>query len=137
MADLTLDEKQDALRSVKFFEHCSPRQIHDLADLSQQRDLSVGDELCHEGDFDQQVFVLLEGEVSVTQHGDDVGTIGPGEVVGELAMLGDGHRTATLVATTPLRVLVMDPDFVDAVLAADPGSQEHLGPKAKRKPEAG
>jgi CRP/FNR family transcriptional regulator, cyclic AMP receptor protein len=135
MAELTLDEKQDALRSIKFFAHCSARQIHDLADLAQQRDLSVGDELCHEGDFEQQVFVLLDGEVEVIQHDADIGTVGPGEVVGELAMLGDGYRTATLVARTPLRVLVMDPDFVDAVLAADPHAEQHLGPKA-RKPDA-
>jgi CRP-like cAMP-binding protein len=136
MAELTLDEKQDALRGIKFFEHCSARQIHDLADLAQQRDLAVGDELCHEGDFDQLVFVLLDGEVEVVQHDADIGTIGAGEVVGELAMLGDGHRTATLVARTPLRVLVMDPDFVDAVLAADPSAETHLGPKATRKPDA-
>ena len=47
-------------------------------------------------------------------------------------MLGDGRRQATLVARTSLRVLVLDPEEVDSVLAADPSAQRNLGPRATR-----
>lgn len=66
-----------------------------------------------------------------------MGSVGPGEVVGELAMLGDGHRKATLVARTPLRVLVLDADDIDSVLAADPHAQDNLGPRATRAGDDG
>lgn len=132
MAELSTDEKRAALAGIVFFAGCSERQLADVAHLSVERDLDVGTELCHEGDFDQQVFVILDGEASANIGGAPVGTVGPGEVVGELAMLGDGHRHATLVARTPLRVLVLDSDDVDSVLAADPHAQQNLGPRATR-----
>lgn len=132
MSELTTDEKRAALAGIEFFAHCNDRQSHDLASVAIQRDLGAGDELCHEGDFDQQVYVVLDGEATASRAGSEIGTVGPGEVVGELAMLGDGYRKATLVARTSLRVLVMDPDFVDAVLAADPHAQDQLGPRATR-----
>jgi CRP/FNR family transcriptional regulator, cyclic AMP receptor protein len=74
--------------------------------------------------------VLLEGEADVTVAGDSVGTARPGDVVGELAMLGSGHRTATLTATTPMTVLVLEPEEIDSVLAADPSSASRLGRRA-------
>jgi CRP/FNR family cyclic AMP-dependent transcriptional regulator len=132
MAELSTEEKRVALAAIESFAGCNERQLADVAHLAVERDLDAGTELCHEGDFDQQVFVILDGEVSASITGASVGTVGPGEVVGELAMLGDGHRQATLVARTPLRVLVLDSDDVDSVLAADPHAQQNLGPRATR-----
>jgi CRP-like cAMP-binding protein len=77
--------------------------------------------------------VIIDGEVSANVDGQDVGHIGPGEVVGEMAMLGDGHRKATLTALAPTRVLVLDAEEVDSVLSADPHSQESLGPRHLRE----
>lgn len=133
---MTPEEKQAALRQVAFFGQCSPDKLHDLAAIAQERELVDGDALCREGDFAQEVFVVLEGEAVATREGAEIGRIGPGEVVGELAMLGDGFRKATLTADVPMRVLVMDPDFVDAVVAADPGTEGDLGPRSTRADRA-
>lgn len=132
MAELSTEEKRAALAAIDFFAGCSERQLADVAHLAVERDLDAGTELCHEGDFGQDAFVVLDGEASATVGGAVVGSVGAGEVVGELAMLGDGHRKATLVARTPMRVLVLDADDVDSVLAADPHAQENLGPRATR-----
>ena len=60
--------------------------------------------------------------------GDDVGVVGPGEVVGELSA-ERGVRTATLKAITPLHVLVVYPETIASVLAADPDAARRLGPR--------
>lgn len=135
MPELSTEEKRAALAEIDFFAGCTERQLADVAHLAVERDLDPGTELCHEGEFGQDAFVVLDGEASATVGGSVVGSVGPGEVVGELAMLGDGHRKATLVARTPMRVLVLDADDVDSVLAADPHAQENLGPRATRTGE--
>lgn len=71
-------------------------------------DLGAGTTLCHEGERGTQAFLLIDGQAEVLTPAETV-AVGPGAVVGELATL-DPHRTrnATVVATTPLRVLVFD-----------------------------
>jgi len=130
MAELSNDEKAAALGSIAFFSGCTERQRTDIAHLAGERSVGAGEELCHEGDFDQHVFVILEGTATASAGGSVIGEVGAGEVVGELAMLGDGHRKATLVAKSPMRALVLDVEEVDSVLAADPHAAKDLGPKA-------
>jgi len=137
MTELSNDEKRAALAKIAFFASCTERQLADVAHLAVERDLEAGAELCHEGEFEQHAFVVLDGEASASIGGSTVGSVGPGEVVGELAMLGDGHRKATLVARTPLRLLVLDADDIDSVLAADPHAQQNLGPRATRTGDDG
>lgn len=131
MPAMSDEAKQTALAGVEFFQGLTPKELTDIAHLSDERSFAVGEELCHESDFGRLVFVLLEGEAAVDVGGEKVGTAGPGDVVGELAMLGSGHRTATLTATTPMTVLVLEPDEVDSVLAADPSAAHRLGRRGK------
>ncbi|SRR5712692_8775283 len=132
MADMTNEAKSAALAEIEFFARCSERQRNDIAHLAQERSVAAGQELCHEGEFDQHVFVILDGNATATVGGAIVGEVGAGEVVGELAMLGDGHRKATLLAKTPMRALVLEADEVDSVLAADGRAAQNLGPRATR-----
>jgi len=127
MAQMTDEAKRDALAEVDFFKGCSDRELADIAKLAEDQTFEVGAELCHESDFGRLVFVVLDGEADVTRGGEHVGVARPGDVVGELAMLGDGHRTATLTARTSMTVLVMEPEEIDSVLAADPSAAKRLG----------
>jgi CRP-like cAMP-binding protein len=122
-------EKSELLAAIEFFQGCTAREIDDIAKLAVDRHFAPGDELCNQGEADTEVFVLVEGEATVTIDGNQVAMVGTGDVVGELSMLGRGRRTATLTAVTPLHVLVMDPREVDSVLAADPSSAKRLGPR--------
>ncbi len=70
---------------------------------------------------------MVEGEAAVLVDGAQVATVTVGDVVGELSMLGNGHRTATLRALTPVHALVIEPDEIDSVLSADPSSSRRLG----------
>ena len=132
MAELTNEEKSAALGEIDFFAGCTEKQLTEIAHLADGRSAAVGEELCHEGDFDQHVFVILEGEATASVGGGIIGKVRAGEVVGELAMLGDGHRRATLLAETSMRALVLEAEEVDFVLMADPGAVRELGPEATR-----
>jgi CRP-like cAMP-binding protein len=87
----------------------------------------MGEELCRQSDAQTDAFAIVDGEASVTVDGELVGTARPGDVIGELSMLGTGRRTATVSAITAVRVLVIDPREIDSVLAADPSSGQRLG----------
>lgn len=125
-------DKSALLQQIDFFKGCTQRQVDDIAKMALDRHLSPGEILCEQGAFESDVFVLVEGEAAVRLDGAQVATVGAGEVVGELAMIKGGHRTATIQAVTPLHVIVLDPREVDSVLSADPGSAKRLGPRNLR-----
>jgi hypothetical protein len=74
----------------------------------------VADEvLVEQGEASQEVFLLFDGVLRVEIDGQAVTEVGPGAILGEMAGLGDGRRTATLRAVTPCRVAVVPPDRLD------------------------
>jgi hypothetical protein len=79
----------------------------------ERRRLEEGDTLVREGDEGRDLFLILDGVLSVERDGEAVAQVGPGAILGEKALLGDGKRTATLVATTNARVAVIPPDAID------------------------
>jgi CRP/FNR family transcriptional regulator, cyclic AMP receptor protein len=125
--ELDASEKSALISQVDFFEGCTQREIDDIAKLLSDRHFAVGEELCRQGDAETYGFVIVEGEAAVLVDGEQVATTAAGDVVGELSMLGNGHRTATLRAVTPVHALVIEPDEIDSVLSADPSSSKRLG----------
>lgn len=117
------------LAQIDFFKGCTARQIEDIAKLAGDRHLEAGETLCRQGEHSTDAFVLVDGEAAVIIDGNQVATVGTGEVVGELSIDRGGLRTATLRATTPLHVLVLDAREIESVLASDPGSARNLGPR--------
>jgi hypothetical protein len=79
----------------------------------ERRNLVEGDTLVREGDEGRDLFLILDGVLSVQREGEPVAEVGPGAILGEKALLGDGKRTATLVASTNARIAVIPPDAID------------------------
>jgi len=79
----------------------------------ERRNYEQGQALVHEGDEGRELFLLLDGIVDVEVNGEEVAEIGPGALLGELAFLEGGKRTATLWATTPVRAVVVPPEAID------------------------
>jgi CRP-like cAMP-binding protein len=77
------------------------------------RTLKEGDFLVHQGDPGDSLFLLLDGVLSVTMDGENIAEVGPGVVLGERAVLEGGIRTASLQASTPVRVAVASADRID------------------------
>ena len=78
----------------------------------ERRTLDAGEPLIEQGQEGRELFLILDGIVDVEVDGEEVAEIGPGALLGELALLGDGRRTASVYATTPTRVVVVPADAV-------------------------
>jgi len=126
MSPLSREAKQELLRAIEFFQGCTAAELRNIAQLTEERFVPAGGDLCRQGAFEDNVFVVVEGQADVTVDGTFVGITRVGEIVGELSMLRTGTRAATLKATSPMHLLVLDPREIDSVLAADPSSASRL-----------
>src|SRR6266542_6244758 len=88
-------EKMIGLRSVGIFDDLEPEDLAQLARAGTETWFTEGEALCREGDPGDDVFVLLDGEVSM-EHAGGVTVEGPGSCIGELAVLDPAPREATV-----------------------------------------
>lgn len=101
------------LGNVPLFEKLSGHELDEILEVAHVRRLDAREELFHKGDEGRQVFVVTSGRLkamTTSSEGDDVvfSIMGPGEVFGELALLGCGRRTASVVAIDPCELLVLE-----------------------------
>lgn len=104
------------LLRIPLFAGCSTRDLDRLARATDEVTLSMGTALTRQGDIGREAFVLLSGTAEVQRDGATVAELGPGAVIGELALLDGGPRTATVVATTDVGVIVLNRPAFNAVL---------------------
>jgi voltage-gated potassium channel len=97
----------DDLAGIPLFEGLDADGRAAIASWFELQDISPGVKLIGEGCHGYTFFVLQDGSVTVTIDDDEVRTLGPGDFFGELALLGDGTRTATVTTASPSRVLVL------------------------------
>jgi CRP/FNR family transcriptional regulator, cyclic AMP receptor protein len=98
----------DELAQVPLFSGLNQRQLKKLARSFKERRLGPGISIVHEGQMDGVgFFVIAEGNAAVSVDGTIVATLGPGDHFGELAMISEQARGATVTAETNLRLLVM------------------------------
>jgi CRP/FNR family transcriptional regulator, cyclic AMP receptor protein len=114
------DTKADALARCPFFAGLSRRDLLELAKVTEDMEVEEGKVLTREGQSGSEFFVIVDGEVSVTKNGQEIRTLGPGDFFGEIALLEDTPRTATVVAKTPLRFFVLTRRSFRSLLAHQP-----------------
>jgi CRP-like cAMP-binding protein len=83
-------------------------------------EVPAGDVLCSEGDIGREFFVIVDGETHVTAKGKDLGIRGSGDFIGEIALLEDTRRTATVTAKSPLRVFVLTREDFRSLVRENP-----------------
>ena len=129
---LSIDRSADApdaeilrlLRQIPFFAPLpAPAMERVMADLFAV-DAAPGDLLIREGDRGDLFYVIVEGRVEITRGGEHVSEQGPGAYVGEIALLRDVPRTASVTATTPLRLLALEREPFLLAVTGHPGSHE-------------
>ena len=101
------DAKIKLLQRVPLFAGCSKSELKELAMTAEEIDLREGRVLTKEGSPGREFFVLVEGTARVTRKGRKVADLGPGDWFGEIALITDAPRTATVTATSPVDVLVI------------------------------
>jgi CRP/FNR family transcriptional regulator, cyclic AMP receptor protein len=120
------DTKADALARCPFFAGLSRRDLLELAKVSEDMEVEAGKVLTREGQSGSEFFVIVGGEVSVTKNGQEIRTLGPGDFFGEIALLEDTPRTATVVAKTPLRFFVLTRRSFRSLLAHQPELEQKV-----------
>jgi CRP/FNR family transcriptional regulator, cyclic AMP receptor protein len=95
------------LAGVGFFSSLSKQELGKLAQWTDEVSVRAGDALATEGEFAHEFFVIEEGSAAVTQNGERIAELGPGEFFGEIGLLETERRTASVVATTPMQLIVM------------------------------
>jgi CRP/FNR family transcriptional regulator, cyclic AMP receptor protein len=115
------DTKVDALRRASLFEGLSRKQLLQLARMSEDVEVPAGKVLCKEGEVGREFFVIIDGEVEVTKNGKRLATRAGGEFFGEIALLEETQRMATVTAQTPLRFFVLTRRDFRQLLRDNPG----------------
>lgn len=122
--------------TISVFSQLSEAQRDSVANACRELDVDAGTTLTQEGEFGYAMFAVTEGTADVLIDGDLIRTLGPGDVFGEIAVFFGGRRTATVVATTPMRLVMLFnaelarldrevPEVADALRAT---VAERLGP---------
>jgi len=113
------------LRQLPVFASLSRRALLIADSLLTPVSFETGDVLCAEGHLGRQAFIIVSGTADVSRDGQVLATVGAGDLVGELALLGDGRRTASVTAIEPVRAYVMSAQEFNSVLAL-PGVDDEI-----------
>lgn len=112
--------KIELLKKVPLFAGCSKSELRELAMTADEVDLRDGQVLTKEGRPGREFFVLVDGTARVTRKERKIADLGPGDWLGEIALLTDAPRTATVTATSPVDVLVITDRSFRRVVEAMP-----------------
>jgi CRP-like cAMP-binding protein len=120
------DERVERLRAIPLFMACNEKQLQFIATRVEDLEFKAGKVLCQQGKSGGEFFIVLSGEAQVERDGKVVDTIKTGDHFGEIALIDDGPRTATVTAMTPLRCLVLSPRQFQDVLHQDAEIAVHI-----------
>jgi CRP-like cAMP-binding protein len=121
------DTKVDALAKAPLFAALSRQELGDLAKATEDLEVDEGKVLTREGDLGREFFVIVDGDVSVTQDGKEIRRLGAGDFFGEIALIYDNaRRTATVTADSPLRFFVLTRQSFRSLLEHQPEIEEKV-----------
>jgi CRP-like cAMP-binding protein len=120
---LRKNAKVELIKGVPLFAECSRKDLSEIAGIADEIDLREGKELTKEGRPGREFFVLIEGEADVKKGSRRINTLGPGDFFGEIALVTQRPRTATVVTTAPVRALVITDRSFRSLLEHQPAIQ--------------
>ena len=98
---------ESTLRSIALFDSLPPQARTAIAQHADELDIPEGTELARQGDFAYEFFVIEHGAAEVLRDGEHIADLGPGDFLGEMGIVGQVVRNATVRTTAPARVIVM------------------------------
>lgn len=102
---MTTSQHAEALGRVSLFSDLTGKQLEAIANAAKEIERGTGEVLAKEGDTGIGFFLILEGTAQVDVGGDPKAELGPGDSFGEISLLDGGPRTATVTATSQMRLL--------------------------------
>ena len=120
---LRRNAKVELLRAVPLFSSCTTKELGQISALGDELHQPEGSELITEGVKGREFFVLVDGTVDIRRKGRKLGSLDTGDFFGEIALLTESPRTATVVALTPVRLLVISGQSFRRLLGDTPSIQ--------------
>ena len=111
------------LRDVPLFSQCSKRELEMIAGIADEIALEEGTDLTKQGDRGREFGIIVQGSASVTADGKEIATLDQGDFFGEIALVSDIPRTATVTATAPVDVLLVTARDFRRLMRESPGVQ--------------
>jgi len=116
-----MDRKLELLRRVPLFSRLNQKGLETIGQLADEVDVGAGTELCREGRSGDAFYVVIDGTIRIERGGVRVNSLGPGDFLGEIALVDGGPRTATAVTESPARLLVVGHREFHTLLEDFPG----------------
>jgi CRP-like cAMP-binding protein len=104
---LRKNAKVELIKGVPLFSELGRRELNDVASIADEIDLPKGKELTVEGQPGREFLVIIEGDAVVRRGGQEVNRLGAGDFFGEIALVKQQPRSATVTSETPIRALVI------------------------------
>jgi CRP/FNR family transcriptional regulator, cyclic AMP receptor protein len=123
---LRKNAKIELIKRVPLFSHCSKKELGLVAQIADEIDLPEGKTLMREGDRGREFFVLVEGSADVRRRNRKVNTLGGGDFFGEIALVSQRPRTATVTTSSPVRALVVTEQSFRSLLDRAPDVQRKV-----------
>ena len=114
------------LRNVSFFAGFEPAELERVAELADEVEALPGAVIIDQGRVGQECFVVLEGQATVHVGDDLVASIGPGTMIGEMALVDHRPRSASVIAESPMRLVAFDTDDFKRLLSEMPKVHERV-----------
>jgi len=114
------------LKRIPLFSGASDDDLKQVAIFAESKEVSEGTEVISEGGFSRELMAIEDGTAEVTRDGESVAKLGPGDIFGEAGMLDDEMRSATVTATSPLKLISMGHFEVKRLKKDAPGVYESI-----------
>lgn len=124
------------LKSLPLFESVTDAELEQIAPFVSEVSVSEGKHLVDEGDYAYTFMAIEEGTAMVLRGGDRVADLGPGDFFGEVGLLDSERRTATVVATSPMRLITLDRWDMKRLEKAVPTAAERIHATAAERQSA-
>jgi CRP-like cAMP-binding protein len=97
----------DRLKTIPLFSSLSDKALDTVSVFASETSVSAGKRLVHEGDYSYDLIVIEAGTADVIKGGEVIGSLGPGDVFGEMGMLSGGKRMADVIATSSMSLITL------------------------------
>jgi len=114
------DTKVELLRHIPLFKSCNPHALEEIGRLADEVDVPDGYTLIREGTFGEQFILIVEGRVRIDRGGKTIRTMGPGEFLGEIALIDKGRTTATATTEGPAKLFIVGHQAFHSLLDQSP-----------------
>lgn len=124
------------LKSLPLFESVSDSDLDKISPFVSEVSVSEGKPLVTEGDYAYEFMAIEEGTAEVLRGDETLAELGPGDFFGEMGLLGQDRRNATVVAKSPMRLLTLDQWDMRRLEKAVPSAAEKIKEKAEQRRDA-